>query len=93
MFEMTIEDLRILGRQGGATARLFDGTEYIITPYEAVSAVKTKAIIAGQQFLVTQEKDLPELYPQIRTIKRKGCVIARASQGTLKATGRGYHRK
>lgn len=92
MFEITIEDLRKLGRQGGATVRLYDGSDYTITPFEARANQKVKAIIGGKQCLVIQEKSFTEIISEIRTIKRNGQIVARRKNGSLLITGRGYQR-
>jgi hypothetical protein len=92
MFEIRLEDLRKLGRRGGATARLHDGTVYTLTPFGAKSTLQVKAIITGREHWVTQEKSFSEIKPEIRTIKLNDTVVARYKDGKLLSTGRGYRR-
>ncbi|WAI92208.1 hypothetical protein MP619_06690 [Streptococcus dysgalactiae] len=92
--EVTISDLKNLGRQGGVTARLDSGE---VVTLKAKYATRTrKAIVAGQETEVEIIVYYADIYKQIRTIKRKNLVIARKvkqnNQTILQLTGKGYHR-
>lgn len=89
-----LSDLRRLGREGGATARLDSGE--IATLKADYSTIPKKGIIAGQLQDVEMVISYPDLYKQIRTIQRHGVLVARRvkyKQGqVLRLTGKGYHR-
>ncbi|HEL1582929.1 hypothetical protein [Streptococcus suis] len=93
--EVTLSDLRQLGRQGGATARLDDGSD--MTLRSDFGTVVRKAYIGGEVKVVDLIMNYPKIYPHIRTIARDGILIARrervATKQVLKLTGRGYSRK
>ncbi|MCW2281194.1 hypothetical protein [Lactococcus lactis] len=94
MYIITLGTLRRLGSNGGATARLYDGSVYRLTPDCALSETKEKAIIRGEYCWVTIEKDFKELYPHIRTIQLQGQVIARRNKaGQLESLDRSYGKK
>lgn len=92
--EVTLEDLRRLGRQGGVTARLDDGSTVLLRA--RFGTVKRKGYIAGTLTDVDVIVDYAKIYSQIRTIKFKDILIARRmGQGKasrLLLTGQGYHR-
>ncbi|MGQ7530691.1 hypothetical protein ACTGYW_00580 [Streptococcus suis] len=92
---VTFSDLRNLGMQGGATARLDDGTE--VKLFEQYGTVTKKGYVAGQLVDVEVIMHYPLIFSQIRTIKRHGILIARKSKINnklvLKLTGYGYSRK
>ena len=86
---VSLKDLKVLGKQGGATARLEDGTDYAVK--------QAKGYVDG--LLRDVEFHLPykKVYDQIRTIKRDAQVIARKVKTPLgmelRLTGRGYNRQ
>lgn len=90
--ELTLADLRQLGRQGGVTARLEDGSTVTLRP--RFGTVTRKGYIAGELRDVEMVVEYATIYSQIRTIKQNGILIARREKvGTktlLKATGKGY---
>lgn len=92
--EVTLEDLRRLGRLGGVTARLEDGSTVLLR--ERFGTVKRKGYVAGTLTDVDVIVDYVKIYSQIRTIKQKDTLIARRSgQGAhskLLLTGKGYKR-
>lgn len=93
--ELTLADLRQLGRQGGVTARLEDGSTVTLRP--RFGTVTKKGYIAGVLQDVEMVVEYASIYSQIRTIKRDGILIARREkvghQTVLKATGKGYRKK
>lgn len=92
--EVTLSDLRLLGRQGHATARLFDGTTLQLRPNEAVR--EQMAYISGEKVPVLVAYDYPKIYGQIRTIKRGDVIVARRARfgdaTILRLTGQGFVR-
>ena len=90
-----LRDLKNLGKQGGATARLEDGTDLILKPDYAVKQAKgyVDGLLRDVEFHLPYKK----VYDQIRTIKRDAQVIARKvkmpSGIELRLTGRGYNRQ
>ena len=90
-----LKDLKNLGKQGGATARLEDGTDLILKPDYAVKLARgyVDGILRDVEFHLSYKK----VYDQIRTIKRDAQVIARKvktpSGMELRLTGRGYNRQ
>ncbi len=92
--EMTIRDLRTLGRTGNATARLDTGEVLYLKP--AYGLRKRKALIDGQETEVDVIDYYSKIYKHIRTVKRKNLLIARkvkrGNQYILQLTGKGYHR-
>ncbi|ELY5747361.1 hypothetical protein RYR35_000585 [Streptococcus iniae] len=91
---LTISDLKQLGKQGGATARLFSGQE--VTLRANYGTIIRQAIVDGQRMEVDVMMFYPELYKQIRTLKRNHLLIARrvkiGKRKILQLTGKGYHR-
>ncbi|MBF0786697.1 MULTISPECIES: hypothetical protein [unclassified Streptococcus] len=87
-----LRDLRNLGKQGGATARLEDGTELILKPDYAVK--KARGYVDG--ILRDVEFHLPykSIYSHIRTIKKDNHLVARKTRSpagfVLRLTGKGY---
>lgn len=92
--EVTIKDLRILGRQGGATAYLVDGQEMILDA--AYGLIRRQGIVFGEMQTVEIIEQYTTIYSKIRTIKRDDIVIARRVQrgnkSVLLLTGKGYKR-
>ena len=90
-----LRDLKSLGKQGGATARLEDGTDLILKPDYAVKQARgyVDGVLRDVEFHLPYKK----VYDQIRTIKRDAQVIARKvktpSGMELRLTGRGYNRQ
>ena len=90
-----LRDLKNLGKQGGATARLEDGTDLILKPDYAVKQARgyVDGVLKDVEFHLPYKK----VYDQIRTIKRDAQVIARKvktpSGMELRLTGRGYNRQ
>ncbi|MGT2963968.1 hypothetical protein [Streptococcus acidominimus] len=93
--EVTLADLRALGRQGGVTARLIDGS--IVTLHPQFGTMLRKGYIAGRLEEVEVVYDYPGLYSQIRTILSNGVLVARregiGNRSVLRLTGKGYKRK
>lgn len=92
--EVTISDLRLLGKQGNATARLFDGTTLHLRPKEAVK--EQMGYVAGKKVPVLVAYDYTKIYANIRTIKRGDVLIARrtkfGNENILRLTGQGFVR-
>ena len=90
-----LKDLKVLGKQGGATARLEDGTDLILQPDYAVKQARgyVDGLLRDVEFHLPYKK----VYDQIRTIKRDAQVIARKvktpSGMELRLTGKGYNPK
>lgn len=90
-----LRDLKNLGKQGGATARLEDGTDLILKPDCAVKQARgyVDGVLKDVEFRLPYKK----VYDQIRTIKRDAQVIARKvktpSGVELRLTGKGYNSK
>ena len=90
-----LRDLKNLGKQGGATARLEDGTDLILKPDYAVKQARgyVDGVLRDVEFHLPYKK----VYDQIRTIKRDAQVIARKVKTPLgmelRLTGRGYNRQ
>ena len=88
-----LRDLKNLGKQGGATARLEDGTDLILKPDYAVKQARgyVDGVLKDVEFHLPYKK----VYDQIRTIKRDAQVIARKvktpSGMELRLTGKGYN--
>ncbi|MBY5034216.1 hypothetical protein [Streptococcus dysgalactiae] len=87
-----LRDLRNLGKQGGATARLDDGTELSLKPDYAIK--QAKGYVDGVARDVEFHLSYPSIYDQIRTIKKDGHLVARKLRSpsgfTLRLTGKGY---
>ena len=92
---VNLKDLKVLWIQGGATARLEDGTDLILKPDYAVKQAKgyVDGLLRDVEFHLPYKK----VYDQIRTIKRDAQVIARKVKTPLgmelRLTGRGYNRQ
>ena len=93
--EVTLKDLRELGRLGGATARLVDGQEMILE--ENYGLIRRTGIVLGEVKQVETIERYVNIYPNIRTIKWNNLIIARRVVRGLKyilyLTGKGYKRK
>ena len=92
--EVTVSDLKNLGRQGDVTARLDSGE---IIELKAKYAIRKRlAIVAGQETEAEIIVFYPEIYKQIRTVKRRNILNARKvkhkRETILQLTGKGYHR-
>lgn len=89
-----LRDLRNLRKQGGATARLEDGTELFLKPGYAVRTAKgyVDGIPRDVEFHLTYRS----IFNQIRTIKKDGHLVARKERSpsglVLQLTGKGYKR-
>lgn len=87
-----LRDLRNLGKQGGATARLDDGTELSLKPDYAIK--QAKGYVDGVARDVEFRLSYKSIYSQIRTIKKAGQLVARKvrspSGAELRLTGKGY---
>lgn len=92
--EVTLKDLRELGKQGGATARLLSGEE--VTLRATYGTLIRLAIVDGKRMEVDVPISYKDLYRQIRTLKRNHLLIARrvkiGKKKILQLTGKGYHR-
>ena len=93
--EVTLNDLRELGRLGGATALLIDGTEMILS--ENYGLIRRQAVIFGKIETVETIERYIKVYRNIRTIKWNNILIARRvtkeGKSILLLTGKGYTRK
>ena len=93
--EVTLNDLRELGRLGGATALLIDGTEMILS--ENYGLIRRQAVIFGKIETVETVERYVKVYRDIRTIKWNNILIARRvtkeGKSILLLTGKGYTRK
>lgn len=93
--EMTISDLKTLGSQGGATARLKDGSDVELRP--KFGTMQKVIYLNGKRTEALVRLEYSKLIGKIRTIKRHDVLIARRQKlnghETLVLTGRGYHRK
>lgn len=87
-----LRDLKALGKQGGATARLEDGTDLLLKPDYAMK--QAKGYVDGVLRDVEFHLDYQRIYKQIRTIKKDGHLVARKvrtlSGFKLYLTGKGY---
>lgn len=92
--EVTLSDLRELGKSGGVTARLDTGEEVTLRP--KFGTIKRQAYINGDLQLVDVRVDYPAIYAQIRTIMRDRVLVARKERRgkttVLRLTGKGYQR-
>ena len=70
-----LRDLKNLGKQGGATARLENGTDLILKPGYAVKQARgyVDGVLRDVEFHLPYKK----VYNQIRTIKKGGHLVAR----------------
>lgn len=87
-----LRDLRNLGIQGGATARLEDGTDLILKPNYAVK--RARGYVDGISKDVEFHLSYKSIYDHIRTIKKDGHLVARKVRSpsgfVLRLTGKGY---
>lgn len=92
--EVQIEDLRRLGRLGGATALLLDGEEMILT--EKYGLVRKEGVVFGKNMTVEVIEQYTKVYSKIRTIKWNNLLVARRvnkqGKSLLELTGIGYKR-
>ena len=92
--EVTLTDLRRLGREGDATARLNTGEEVKLT--SKYGLIPRKGYINGKLELVEMIVEYASIYQAIRTIKRGNILVARrikrGKKSVLQLTGKGYHR-
>lgn len=92
--EVTLTDLRRLGREGDATARLENGEEVKLTSKHGL--IPRKGYINDKLELVEMVVDYASIYQTIRTIKRGNVLVARrikrGKKSILQLTGKGYHR-
>lgn len=92
--EVTLADLRRLGNQGNATARLASGEEIKLT--SKYGLIPKKGYVAGKLQIVEMVADYSKIYRDIRTIKRGDVLVARrikqGNKSILQLTGKGYHR-
>lgn len=93
--ELTLKDLRNLGKLGGATALLTDGTELMLRENYGVS--RRKGVVFGKLEEVEVVERYVAVYPKIRTIKWNNLLVARRitdkkGKSMLVLTGKGYTR-
>ena len=92
--EVTLTDLRRLGLQGDATARLASGEEMKLT--SKYGLIPKTGYVAGKLQTVEMIADYSKIYRDIRTIKRGDILVARrikrGNKSILQLTGKGYHR-
>lgn len=90
-----LKDLKALGKQGGATARLEDGTDLILKSHYALKQARgyVDGVLRDVEFHLPYAK----IFPRIRTIKKDGHLVARKVRtplgDELRLTGKGYHPK
>ena len=90
-----LRDFKNLGKQGGATARLEDGTDLILKPDYAVKQARgyVDGVLRDVEFHLPYKK----VYDQIRTIKKGSHLVARKVRSPsgveLRLTGKGYQPK
>lgn len=93
--EVTLKDLRELGKLGGATARLIDGQEMILE--ENYGLIRRTGIVLGKVKPVETIERYVSIYSSIRTIKWNNLIVARrvvrGGKSILELTGKGYKRK
>lgn len=93
--EVTLKDLRELGKLGGATARLIDGQEMILE--ENYGLIRRTGIVLGKVKPVETIERYVSIYSSIRTIKWNNLIVARrvvrGGKSILELTGKGYTRK
>ncbi|MDR0200275.1 MAG: hypothetical protein LBI43_06840 [Streptococcaceae bacterium] len=91
---LTLSDLRTIGKQGGATARLDTGED--VELLADFAAIYRHGYVEGKLQRVKVVLNYPNIYSKIRTIKRDDVLIARRTKGEKKTelllTGKGYHR-
>lgn len=89
---VTLRDLKKLGKNGGATARLEDGTELILKQDYAIK--KAKGYVDGTLKDVEFHLIYNAIYKQIRTIKKDNFLVARKVRSPsgfeLRLTNKGY---
>lgn len=92
---VTIKDLRNIGRLGGATARLLDGTDMELL--ENYGVVRREGVVFGKLETVEVVERYVAIYPKIRTIKWNNIIVARlvkrGNKELLELTGNGYRRE
>ncbi|ESR10538.1 hypothetical protein DIX59_10030 [Streptococcus iniae] len=92
--KVTISDLKEMGKQGGATARLESGET--VTLRKNYGTIKRPILIENRKVLGDVIVRYVDIYEQIRTVKRNNLLVARrVRQGkvtSLKLTGIGYNR-
>lgn len=92
--EVTISDLKEMGKQGGVTARLDSGQT--VTLRKDYGTIKGQVMINNKKTIGDIIINYVDFYQQIRTLKRNHLLIARrVRQGDktlLKLTGTGYNR-
>lgn len=93
--EVTLKDLRELGRLGGATALLMDGQEMILE--QDYGLIRRQGIVYGKLRDVETVERYVKVYREIRTIKWNNVLVARRvtrqGKSVLELTGKGYTRK
>lgn len=93
--EVTLKDLRELGKLGGATARLIAGQEMILE--ENYGLIRRTGIVLGKVKPVETIERYVSIYSSIRTIKWNNLIVARrvvrGGKSILELTGKGYKRK
>lgn len=91
---VTLKDLNYLGKYGGSTARLDDGTEVKLCEHYA--SKRTEGYVDGKLREVELRLRYKDIYKQIRTIKKGHQLVARKERSPqgyqLRLTGEGYHR-
>ncbi|VTP85989.1 hypothetical protein [Streptococcus equi] len=90
-----LRDLKELGKQGGATARLEDGTVLLLKPHYAIK--QARGYVDGIPRDVEFHLPYKNIYNDIRTIKKDGHLVARKVRSLagvdLLFTGKGYYFK
>ena len=93
--EVNLKDLRVLGRLGGATARIIYGLEMILE--ENYGLIRRTGIVLGKVKPVETIERYVNVYQNIRTIKWNNLIVARrvvrGGKSILELTGKGYKRK
>lgn len=91
---VTIQDLKKLGREGGASAFLENGDMMVLKP--KYGTISKRAFIGRKAMIVDLKVDYKYILPKIRLINRNGILVAKrfhlGSSNLLKLTGSGYNR-
>ncbi|MDW8576158.1 hypothetical protein Q7V23_03610 [Streptococcus suis] len=92
--EMTISDLKNLGKEGGATALLETGEILYLRPRYATA--KRPILINGREAVGDVIVYYGAVFDKIRTVKRDNVLVARrikiGASTKLQLTGQGYTR-
>lgn len=89
-----IQDLKKLGREGGASAYLDNGDMMVLKA--KYGTIRKRAFIGGKATVVDLKVDYKNILPKIKLINRNGILVAKrfrlGSSNLLKLTSSGYNR-